>query len=59
MLDPTSTPSHCSRSLGYDHHILPFIDFDVEECIEHVSDKEEERMEDGKVVTELLCMVPY
>ena len=43
-----STPSHHSNSLGYDRHILPFVDVEVE-CIEHVSDKEEEEgMEDDR-----------
>ena len=44
-----STPSHHSNSLGNDHHIMPFVDVEVEECIEHVSDKkEEEGMEDDR-----------
>ena len=46
VVNPTSTPSHCSRLLGYDHRILPFVDVEAKECIEHVSDKEEEGMED-------------
>ena len=47
VVDPTSTPSHCSKSLGYDCRIMPFIDVEAKECIEHVSDREE-GMEDGK-----------
>ena len=26
VVDPTSTPSNCSSSLGYDCHILSFVD---------------------------------
>ena len=48
VVGPTSTPSHCSRSLGYDHCILPFVDVEAKECIEHVSDKEEEEEEGMK-----------
>ena len=40
-MDPTSTQSHYSRSVGYDHCILPFINVEVNKCIEHVSDKKE------------------
>ena len=40
------TLSHHNNSLGWDHHIMPFIDVKAEECIEHVSDKENEQMED-------------
>lgn len=44
-----STPSHHSNLLGYDRHVLPFIDVEGEECVEHVSDKEdEEEMEDNR-----------
>ena len=39
VVDPTSTPSHYNKSLGYDHHIPLFINLEVKECIEHVSDK--------------------
>ena len=49
VMDPTSTPPHCTRSLGYDCHILPFVDVKVKECIEHVNDKEEEKgMEENR-----------
>ena len=34
------------------------LDVEANECIEHVSDKEE-GMEDNRVVTKLLCMVPH
>ena len=47
VVDPTSIASHCSRLLGYDHHILPFVDVEAKECIEHVSDKEK-GMEDKR-----------
>ena len=40
-VDPTSTPSHYSRSSGYDHRVMPFLDVEAKKCIEHVSDKEE------------------
>ena len=43
-MNPTSTPSHCSRSLGFDCHIMPLIDVETKECIEHVSEQEEEGM---------------
>ena len=48
VVDPTSTPSHCSRLLGYDHRIMPFINVEAKECIEYVSDKEEEGLEDDR-----------
>ena len=48
VVGPTSTPSHYSRSLGYDRCILPFIDVEAKECIEHVSDKKEKGMEDDR-----------
>ena len=58
VVGPTSTPSHCSRSLGYDHHVRPFVDVEVEECIKYVSEKiEEEEMKTIGVFTEILCMV--
>lgn len=44
----TSTPSHCSNSTGHDCHILPFIDIEAEDYIEHVIDKEEEGTENDK-----------
>ena len=40
--------SHCSRLLGYDHCILPFVDVKAKECIEHISGKEVEEREDNK-----------
>ena len=49
VVDPTSTPSHYSRVLGCDRHIMPVVNFEVKEGIEHVCDKqEEEGMEDNK-----------
>ena len=45
VVDPTSIPSHYSMSMGYNHRILPLLDVEVEEFIEHVNDKEEEGME--------------
>ena len=41
VVDPTSTPSHYNRSSCYDRHTLPFLDVELKECIEHLSDKEE------------------
>ena len=46
VVDPTSTPSRYGRSLGYDRFILSFVDGEMKEGIEHVSDKGEEGMED-------------
>ena len=40
-VDLTSTSSHYSRLLGYDHCILPFVSVEAKECIEYVGDKEE------------------
>jgi len=52
VVDPTSTPSHCSRSSSYDCRILPLLDVmakaKAKGCIEHFSDQEEEGMEDNK-----------
>jgi hypothetical protein len=48
VVDPTSIPSHYNRSMGYGRCILPFLDVELKECIEHVSDKEEEGMEDDR-----------
>ena len=49
LVDPTSTPSHYSRLSCYDHRIMPFIDDEMKEGIEHVSDKVSENgMEDDK-----------
>ena len=48
VVDPTSTTSHCSRSLDYDRRIMPFVNVESKECIEHVSDTKEEGMEDNK-----------
>ena len=48
VVDTTSTPSHFSRSLGYDYCILPFIDDKAKECIKQVSDKKV-GMEDDRV----------
>ena len=45
VVNPTSTPSHCSRLSCYDRCIMAFVN--AKGCIEHVSDKEEEIMEDG------------
>ena len=39
IVDPTSTPSHYSRSLSYNRHILPFMNDKAKECIKRVSDK--------------------
>ena len=47
VVDPTSTPSHDSRSSSHDRCHLLFIDVEAKECIEHVSDKEE-GIEDNK-----------
>lgn len=58
LLIQPQLPSHHSRLLDYDYHILPFVDVEAK-CIEHVSDKEEEETEDKGVVTELLCIVPH
>ena len=52
----TSTPPHCNRSLSYDRHILAFIDFKVEECIEHDSDSEEEKMGDDRCTYRVVHM---
>jgi hypothetical protein len=41
VMDPTSTPSPCSTSLGYDLRTMPFVDVKAKECIEYVSDQEE------------------
>ena len=41
-------PSHYIRSMGYGRCILPFLDVEVKECIDHLSDKEEEGMEDDR-----------
>ena len=46
VVDLTSTPSHCGRLLAYDYHIMPFVDVKVKECIKHVSDKEEDGVDD-------------
>jgi hypothetical protein len=48
VVDPTSTSSHCSRLSSYDRHILSFVDVKAKECIEHVSDKEEDEMQDDR-----------
>ena len=45
VVNPTSTRSHCSWLSGYDCRIMPFVDVEGQECIEHVSDKEVESME--------------
>lgn len=37
VVDPVSTLSHCSRSFGYDRHVLSFLDVMAKECIEHVN----------------------
>ena len=42
VVNPTSTPSHYSKSSSYDCHILPFVNVEVNEGIEHVNDKEGE-----------------
>ena len=42
VMDPTSTPSHYSRSLGYNRRILPFMNVEVKEGIAYVNDNEEE-----------------
>ena len=47
VVNPTSTPSHSRRSSGYNRCILPSIDVEARECIEHVRDKEE-GMEDNR-----------
>ena len=39
---------HCSRLLDYDCCILPFVNVVAKKCIEHVSDKEDEGMEDDR-----------
>lgn len=38
--DSTLIPSHCSKLSGYDRCILPFVDVEAKEGIEHVRDKE-------------------
>ena len=48
VVNPTSTSSHCSRSSYHDLCILPFVDVEAKKCIERVSDKEEEGMDNDR-----------
>ena len=48
VVNPTSTSSHYNRSSDYDIHILSFVIVEAKECIEHVSDKEEEGMDNDR-----------
>ena len=50
VVNPTSTPSHHSRSPGYDRHILPFVDVEAKECIEQVNEKKGGGDEDDRSV---------
>jgi hypothetical protein len=59
VVNPTSTPSHHSRSSGYDRCILPFVDVKAKECIGQVDEKEEEGMKMIEVFTKLVCMIPH
>ena len=46
VANPTSITWHCSWLSGYDCCIImPFVDVEAKECIEHVSDKEGEGTE--------------
>jgi hypothetical protein len=40
VVDSTSTPSHYSRSLDYDHCIMTLVDVEVKEYIEERKEKE-------------------
>lgn len=58
VVTATSTLSHCNTSLGYDCHIVPFVDVEAEEYIKHVNDKRRRReWKRIGVVTKLLSMV--
>lgn len=55
ILNPTSTPSHHSQLSSYDRCIMPFVDVEAKECIEHISDKGENK----GAIRVLLYMVPH
>jgi hypothetical protein len=48
VVDPTSPPSHYSRLSSNVCRILPFVDVEAKECFEHVSDKDNEEMENDR-----------
>ena len=48
---PTSTPSYCIKSSGYDRRIMTFVDIVARECIEiieYLNDKDEPRGHNGR-----------